>query len=388
MSDIENEMNKYASLIQNECLTISNIFNKLSELYKQMNTLLKKKRNYSEEIFEQEKEKEDLYKLNKINNDLDLNTLNKQLFENKEEKNYEINKTINISENEKIKNSQRGFTRKTYNEHSETILKRGLIKSKILNQLKYDGAEGKMINGFKILVIFGDYEYYFGPYKSKNFAIDLKNVILNKLDQVSNKWGNCRQLTQEQQDSLSNIFKEIEIVVDEFFNKENNTNINNTNNSNKKNEETNSENISNKNEKIEKKNIEEEKEKKNTNNNEKKEINQNVNINNILSKDKEEKSEEKQNNENKIKVNEDKNGKMSPSKSLQSKTKKILNKSIIKNNINNSINNIKEKNSPIIQNNVIQESNEKSIKKELNILSYLNDEDYENDNQNQLKKNN
>ena len=128
MSDIENEMNKYASLIQNECLTISNIFNKLSELYKQMNTLLKKKRNYSEEIFEQEKEKEDLYKLNKINNDLDLNTLNKQLFENKEEKNYEINKTINISENEKIKNSQRGFTRKTYNEHSETILKRGLIK--------------------------------------------------------------------------------------------------------------------------------------------------------------------------------------------------------------------------------------------------------------------
>ena len=386
MSDIENEMNKYASLIQNECLTISNIFNKLSELYKQMNTLLKKKRNYSEEIFEQEKEKEDLYKLNKINNDLDLNTLNKQLFENKEEKNYEINKTINISENEKIKNSQRGFTRKTYNEHSETILKRGLIKSKILNQLKYDGAEGKMINGFKILVIFGDYEYYFGPYKSKNFAIDLKNVILNKLDQVSNKWGNCRKLTQEQQDSLSNIFKEIEIVVDEFFNKENN-NIQSINNSETNIDETNLENNSNKNEKNEKKNLEEEKQEKVSINNEIKDINQNVNINNIL-KEKEEKNEEKQNNENKTKINEEKNGKISPSKSVQPKSKKIFNKNIIKNNINNSINNIKEKISPLNSNNIIQESNEKSIKKELNILNYLNDEDYENDNQNQLKKNN
>ena len=386
MSDIETEMNKYATLIQNECSTISNTFNKLSELYKQMNTLLKKKRNSSEEIFQEEKEKENLYNLKKINNDLDINNINKKLNENKEDKNKEISKTINLSENDKIKNSQRGFTTKTFNENSETILKRGLIKSKIQNQLKYDGVEGKMINGFKILVIFGDYEYYFGPYKSKNFAVDLKNVILNKLDQVSNKWGNCRKLTQEQQDSLSNIFKEIEIVVDEFFNKENN-NIQSINNSETNINETNLENNSNKNEKIEKKNLEEEKQEKVSINNEIKDINQNVNINNIL-KEKEEKNEEKQNNENKTKINEEKNGKISPSKSVQPKSKKIFNKNIIKNNINNSINNIKEKISPLNSNNIIQESNEKSIKKELNILNYLNDEDYENDNQNQLKKNN
>ncbi len=386
MSDIETEMNKYATLIQNECSTISNTFNKLSELYKQMNTLLKKKRNSSEEIFQEEKEKENLYNLKKINNDLDINNINKKLNENKEDKNKEISKTINLSENDKIKNSQRGFTTKTFNENSETILKRGLIKSKIQNQLKYDGVEGKMINGFKILVIFGDYEYYFGPYKSKNFAVDLKNVILNKLDQVSNKWGNCRKLTQEQQDSLSNIFKEIEIVVDEFFNKENN-NIQSINNSETNIDETNLENNSNKNEKIEKKNLEEEKQEKVSINNEIKDINQNVNINNIL-KEKEEKNEEKQNNENKTKINEEKNGKISPSKSVQPKSKKIFNKNIIKNNINNSINNIKEKISPLNSNNIIQESNEKSIKKELNILNYLNDEDYENDNQNQLKKNN
>ncbi len=386
MSDIETEMNKYATLIQNECSTISNTFNKLSELYKQMNTLLKKKRNSSEEIFQEEKEKENLYNLKKINNDLDINNINKKLNENKEDKNKEISKTINLSENDKIKNSQRGFTTKTFNENSETILKRGLIKSKIQNQLKYDGVEGKMINGFKILVIFGDYEYYFGPYKSKNFAVDLKNVILNKLDQVSNKWGNCRKLTQEQQDSLSNIFKEIEIVVDEFFNKENN-NIQSINNSETNIDETNLENNSNKNEKIEKKNLEEEKQEKVSINNEIKDINQNVNINNIL-KEKEEKNEEKQNNENKTKINEEKNGKISPSKSVQPKSKKIFNKNIIKNNINNSINNIKEKISPLNSNNIIQESNEKSIKKELNILNYLNDEEYENDNQNQLKKNN
>ena len=381
MSEIENEMNKYASLIQKECLTISNTFNKLSELYKQMNGFLKKKRKNSDEILQKEKEKENVYDIIKINNDL-----NDKIIENKEDNNNEINKTTNISENDIIKNSQRGFTKRTFNENSETILKRGLIKSKILNQLKYDGVEGKMINGFKILVIFGDYEYYFGPYKSKNFAFDLKNIILNKLDQVSNKWGNCRKLTQEQQDSLSNIFKEIEIVVDEFFNKENN-NIQSINNSETNIDETNLENNSNKNEKIEKKNLEEEKQEKVSINNEIKDINQNVNINNIL-KEKEEKNEEKQNNENKTKINEEKNGKISPSKSVQPKSKKIFNKNIIKNNINNSINNIKEKISPLNSNNIIQESNEKSIKKELNILNYLNDEDYENDNQNQLKKNN
>ena len=35
MSDLESEMEKYASLIKNECATIANTFQKLSELYKQ-----------------------------------------------------------------------------------------------------------------------------------------------------------------------------------------------------------------------------------------------------------------------------------------------------------------------------------------------------------------
>ena len=43
MSDIEIEMNKYASLIKNECSIISNTFQKLSNLYKEMNDYLKKK---------------------------------------------------------------------------------------------------------------------------------------------------------------------------------------------------------------------------------------------------------------------------------------------------------------------------------------------------------
>ena len=383
MSEIENEMNKYASLIQKECLTISNTFNKLSELYKQMNRFLKKKRKNSDEILQKEKEKENVYDIIKINNDL-----NDKIIENKEDNNNEINKTTNISENDIIKNSQRGFTKRTFNENSETILKRGLIKSKILNQLKYDGVEGKMINGFKILVIFGDYEYYFGPYKSKNFAFDLKNIILNKLDQVSNKWGNCRKLTQEQQDSLSNIFKEIEIAVEEFFNKENNNNNNNNNSTNESNNSVINNNVetsfennnnNNNNEILEKKNIEEQNKDKNIINNEKEEIKQNENIE---TKGKEEKKEDMQNNENNSKVNEEKNDKNSPIKPNQTKSKKIIMKNIVNNSINSNI----EKNENVIPNNLIKESNEKSIKKELNILHYLNDDDYENDNQNQLKK--
>ena len=353
MSDLESEMEKYASLIKNECATIANTFQKLSELYKQMNEYLKKKRKFSEEY-----EKDNLSD-NNIKNE-------EEIFEKKRKKKEVKNKEFkenSENENKTEKNIQK--------KNDETILKRGLIKAKILIQPKYDAIEGKMINGFQILVIFGDYEYNFGPYKSNSFANDLKNIILNKLDQVSNKWGNCRKLNQEQQDSLFNCFKEIEKAVDEFFikndNGNNNDNINHLNNNNINN--NNKEIIDNNNKEvnINKKN----KEKKIISDGE--EETKKVNNSFILNKyPKLEGNKDEKQNDLKSEINE----------------KESLEKSFTKNNISkNSLKENKEKTSPLtplkintqFNNDKNDKNPEKTIKKELNILHYLTEEDYENE---------
>ena len=271
--------------------------------------------------------------------------------------------------------------------NDETILKRGLIKAKLLIQPKYDETEGKMIEGYQILVIFGDYEYYFGPYKSKDFANDLKNIILSKLDQASNKWGNCKKLNKEQQDCLCNCFKEIEITIDKFFinNENKNNDTNNLNNIifKNKNEINNKEinNLNNNNEV----NIEE---KKNNDNIVKNEI---KNLNTILKNNDNVDEELKDNsyNLNNISKNE---GNKNQNKPDNINEKELLENSITKNNINKNILKLnKERTSPltpsIINTQIINDkSPEKNIKKELNILHYLKEEDY--DNENQINNNN
>ncbi len=354
MSDLESEMEKYASLIKNECATIANTFQKLSELYKQMNEYLKKKRKFSEEY-----EKDNLD--NNIKNE-------EERFEKKRKKKEVKNKEIkenSENENKTEKNIQK--------KNDETILKRGLIKAKILIQPKYDAIEGKMINGFQILVIFGDYEYNFGPYKSNSFANDLKNIILNKLDQVSNKWGNCRKLNQEQQDSLFNCFKEIEKAVDEFFikndNRNNNDNINNLNNNNINNNNNNKEIIDNNNKE---ENIDKNNKKKKIISDGEEEIKKDNNSFILNKYPKLEGNKDEKQNDLKSEINE----------------KESLEKSFSKNNISkNSLKENKEKTSPLtplkinaqLNNDKKDKNPEKTIKKELNILHYLTEEDYENE---------
>ena len=194
MSDIEYEMDKYTKLITNKVYSITNSINNLKELYKTKDIILNQKSNFSEiEMnYKTEKEKINYLKINDNNFSQD-NNLN--------EKN-DINENINMNE--------------------EIILKRGLIKSKIITQSKYNAQEGKIQNGFQILINFCDFQYYLGPFNSKNFTYNLNNVIINKLDEVSNKWGYCTKLSNIQRNSLFNCLNQVEITINNFFRDNNN----------------------------------------------------------------------------------------------------------------------------------------------------------------------
>jgi hypothetical protein len=192
MSDIEYEMDKYTKLITNKVYSITNLINDLKELYKTKEIILNQKSNFSEiEMNETEKEKTNYLKINdNISQDNNLNEKN------------DINENINMNE--------------------ETILKRGLIKSKIITQSKYNTQEGKIQNGFQIVINFCDFQYYLGPFNSKNFTYNLNNVIINKLDEVSNKWGYCTKLSNIQRNSLFNCLNQVEITINKFFRDNNN----------------------------------------------------------------------------------------------------------------------------------------------------------------------
>ena len=186
MSDIEYEMDKYTKLITNKVSSITNLINDLKELYKTKEIILNQKSNFSEiEMNETEKEND-----NNFSQDNNLNEKN------------DINENINMNE--------------------ETILKRGLIKSKIITQSKYNTQEGKIQNGFQIVINFCDFQYYLGPFNSKNFTYNLNNVIINKLDEVSNKWGYCTKLSNIQRNSLFNCLNQVEITINKFFRDNNN----------------------------------------------------------------------------------------------------------------------------------------------------------------------
>ena len=192
MSDIEYEMDKYTKLITNKVSSITNLINDLKELYKTKEIILNQKNNFSEiEMNETEKEKTNYLKINdNFSQDNNLNEKN------------DINENINMNE--------------------ETILKRGLIKSKIITQSKYNTQEGKIQNGFQIVINFCDFQYYLGPFNSKNFTYNLNNVIINKLDEVSNKWGYCTKLSNIQRNSLFNCLNQVEITINKFFRDNNN----------------------------------------------------------------------------------------------------------------------------------------------------------------------
>ncbi len=203
MSDIEYEMNKYTKLITKKVYNITNSINNLKELYKTKNILLNQKRPFCEiEINDKkEKEKTNCLKINNNNfsHDNNLNLLN------------DINSNLNNNEdNNNIKNNE------------ETILKRGLIKTKIIIQPKYNSQEGIIKNGFQIVIYYSDFKYYLGPFDSKNFTYNLNYVIINKLDEVSNKWGYCTKLSYFQKKSLFNCFNQVEITINNFFRDNNN----------------------------------------------------------------------------------------------------------------------------------------------------------------------
>ena len=103
--------------------------------------------------------------------------------------------------------------------NEEIILKRGLIKSKIITQPKYNFQEGDIKNGFQILIYYNDFKYFLGPFNSKNFAYI---VIINKLDEVYNKWGFCTKLSNIQKNSLFNCLKQVEITINNFIKNNNN----------------------------------------------------------------------------------------------------------------------------------------------------------------------
>lgn len=272
MFDSKTEIDKYALLIKKEFSIIGNTFIKLSDLYKLKNELLSKKRNLIEKEF--------------------LKENNKKITQKKENnKNNILNNFQDKKENETI------------------------ISSKIIILPKFNEKEGKVINEFQINLIFGENQYCFGPYQSESFTNDLNEIIIKKLNKASYKWGNYKNLSQEQQNHLKNCFKEIEAAIENFFkDKDYNNNDINIKKENNLNEE-----------KCSKDNL-------NENNESKKLI---LKINNITKKIEGENNSEK------------------------NCKHKIFNKN------NQSFDTLNE------------ETSEKRIKKEFNILNYLNEEDYE-----------